>query len=210
MNQQILRFGLLSLLGAHAVQAAEIGIPPGGEPAGTVHATVDATFTYGIGAYSALGAQVHGVGLVSIWNTRLATGTFNFGALVGFQDEPMALQYGTAPGQTNDAQRLNLWLTVGHSFHLGVRRRASLGLHLFGGWTHVFSQASLVRPDLGIDRQVSDNYGLLNSGTLLKFDYRFSKYVGISLQAAVPFWKVQPSYVATIFHVGVGITAYLR
>ena len=210
MNRLILGVGLASLLGAHSAQAAELGVPPGGEPAGTVHATVDATFTYGIGAYSALGAQVHGVGLVSIWNTRLATGTFNFGALVGFQDEPMALQYGTAPGQTNDAQRLNLWLTVGHSFHLGVRRRASLGLHLFGGWTHVFSQASLVRPDLGIDRQVSDNYGLLNSGTLLKFDYRFSQYVGLSLQAAVPFWKVQPSYVATIFHVGVGLTAYLR
>ena len=210
MNQQIPRVALASLLCAHSVQAAEIGIPAGGERAGTLHATVDATFTYGIGGYSALGAQLHGVGLVSIWNTRLATGTFNFGALVGFQDEPMALQYGIAPGQTNDAQRLNLWVTIGHSFHMGVRRRASLGLHLFGGWTHVWSQASLVRPDLGIDRQVSDNYGLLNSGTLLKFDYRFSKYVGISLQAAVPFWKVQPSYVATIFHVGVGITAYLR
>ena len=127
MNQQIPRVALASLLCAHSVQAAEIGIPAGGERAGTLHATVDATFTYGIGGYSALGAQLHGVGLVSIWNTRLATGTFNFGALVGFQDEPMALQYGTAPGQTNDAQRLNLWLTVGHSFHLAFAVAPALG-----------------------------------------------------------------------------------
>ena len=200
MNQQILRVGLVSLLARTLYEAAEIRNPR--------EANQPARFTPPSMQPSPMASvltrrwvlKVHGVGLVSIWNRRLATGTFNFGALVGFQDEPMALQYGTAPGQTNDAQRLNLWLTVGHSFHLGVRRRASLGLHLFGGWTHVFSQASLVRPDLGINRQVSDNYGLLNSGTLLKFDYRFSQYVGLSLQAAVPFWKVQPSYVATIFH----------
>lgn len=210
MHNKLILVVLGSLLGLHSAHAAEVGIPEGGEQAGVLHSTIDATFTYGIGGYSALGAQVHGVGLVSIWNTRLATGSFNFGALVGFQDEPMALQYGIGPGQKNDAQRLNLWLTVGHTFHMGVRRRASLGLHLFGGWTHVFSQASLVRPDLGIDRQVSDNYGLLNSGAMLKFDYRFSQYIGLSLQAAVPFWKLQPSYVATIFHVGIGITAYLK
>lgn len=210
MKRKAVLASLAALLLAPSARASEVGIPEGGEPAGRLHATVDATFTYGIGGYSALGAQVHGVGLVSLWNTRLATGTFSVGALVGLQNEPMALQYVVAPGQINDAQRLHLWVTIGHTFHMGVRRRASLGLHLFGGWTHEWTQASLVRPDLGIDRQVRDNYGLFNSGTMLKFDYRFSKYIGLSLQAAVPFWKVQPSYVATIFHVGVGITAYVK
>lgn len=210
MNPRVLAMLLVSTLFATTARAAEVGLPEGGETAGHLHVTVDGTFTYGIGIYSAIGGQLHALGQETLWNTRLATGSFDFGVLVGLQDEPMALQFGGAAGQTTSTQRLNTWVTVGHTFHLGARRRSGLGLHLFGGWTQVWTSASVVNPDLGLNRQVSDAYGLWNSGAMLKYDYRFSRYVGLSLQAAVPFWGVQPSYVATIFHVGVGLTGYFR
>jgi hypothetical protein len=202
---------LVAAAGASAVAApsAEIGIREGGETAHKLHTTVDATFTYGIGGYGALGVQLHGLEQLSAWNTRLATGSFDFGLVLGFQDEPQALQYGTLAGQTNDAQRLNLWVTVGHTFHMGDRRRVGLGFHLFNGWTHEWSQAALNDPKHMINAKVSDNYGLFNTGGMLKFDYRFSNYVGLSIQAVAP-WPVTPSYVTTLFHVGIGLTGYFH
>jgi hypothetical protein len=196
--------------GSAAAATAGAAIAAGGERPGTLHLTTDATFTYGIGGYSALGAQLHAVGQLTIWNRSAASGSFDFGAALGFQDEPMALQYGVGKGQTNDAQRLHTWATVGTTFHLGRQRRAGLGVHLFGGWTQMWSQARLVRPDLGIDRKLDDSYGVWTSGAMLKFDYRFSRHLGATVQAAVPCWGAQPSYVATIFHVGAGLTAYLK
>ncbi len=198
------------LVGSSAEAAAyEVGIPPGGEPSRSLHATLDATFTYGIGAYSALGMQLHALGQLSLWNTNRATGSFDFGVVVGVQDEPQALQYGIPQGLSNDAQRLNLWSTAGHTFHLGQRRRVGLGFHLFAGWTHVFSQATVIDPKHNLNTRLSDNYGLFNTGGMLKFDYRFSKYVGLSLQAVGP-WPISASYVTTLFHVGVGLTGYLK
>jgi len=189
---------------AHAV-----GIPAGGEKAHRLHTTVDATFTYGIGGYSALGMQVHALEQLSVWDRRGVTGSFDFGLVAGFQDEPQALQYGINPGQTNDAQRLNVWATVGHTFHLGFRRRVGLGFHLFNGWTQVWSQAAVVAPKHALNLRVSDSYGLFNTGGMLKLDIRFSKYVGLSLQIVAP-WPVTPSYVNTLFHVGIGFTGYLN
>jgi len=202
-------FTLLVAAAAPAHAGPDVGIPEGGETAHRLHATVDATFTYGIGGYSALGVQAHAVGQLSVWNTRRATGTFDFGLVLGFQDEPQVLQYEIPAGQSNNAQRLNAWVTVGHTFHVGHRRRLGLGVHLFNGWTHVWSQAALKDPKHMVDQKLSDNYGLFNTGGMLKLDYRFSKYVGLSVQIVGP-WPVAPSYVTTLFHVGIGLTGYLR
>ena len=92
---------------------------------------------------------------------------------------------------------------------VGRFRQSTFGLHIFAGWTHVFSQASMKRDDLGIDASLSDDYGLPNVGGVLKYDYRFSDYVGFDVQAVGPF-PVQPSYVTTLFHVGTGLSFYLK
>ena len=160
-------------------------------------------------SWLALGVQLHALGQVPAWNNSHATGTFDFGQVLGWQDEPQALQYGVPAGQENEAQRLNAWVTAGHSIHLGARRRSTLGLHLFTGWTHVWSRASVTDERLDLDASASDDYGLFNLGALLKFDYRFSEWIGVHLQAAAPF-GVGSSYVNTLFHVGLGLTAYLR
>ncbi len=199
----------LLLLAAAPARAERPGIPEGGEAGHPVHVALDATATYGIGAWSALGAQLHGLGQVPVWNAGLATGSFDFGLLLGVQDEPEALQYGVAAGQDNDAVRLNAWVTAGHSFHMGRRRLATLGVHLFAGWTHVWSWASVVDDGLDLDASASDDYGLPNAGAILRFDYRFSDWVGFHLHAAAPF-GVGSSYVNTLFHVGLGLTGYLR
>lgn len=191
-----------------AAAAQSVGIPEGGETDHRLHVTLDAAATYGIGGYSALGVQVHGLGQLSIWNTGFATGTFDFGVVLGWQDEPQALQFDVPTGQENDAQRLNSWVTAGTSFHMGQERRSTLGLHVFAGWTHVWSWAVVVDERLDLDAEASDDYGLFNVGAMLKFDYRFSEWVGFHLQAAAPF-GTGSSYVNTLFHVGLGLTAYL-
>lgn len=170
-----------------------------------VSGTIDATATYGIGTYSALGAQLHGVAHVTAWKTRPVRGTLDFGLLFGAQDEPQALQYEIPEGRQNDLQRLNAWATVGHTFFLGTGRRSLLGTHLFAGWTHVFSQARIDRPDLDLHREMSDDYGCFNVGAILKYDYLITDWFGLDVQAVGPF-PVQPSYVTTLFHVGVGVT----
>lgn len=198
----------LAVLGFSGVARAEEAVVAAAAPARRVHLTVDATATYGIGGYSALGVQLHAVGQIGAWEARAAAGSFDVGLVLGFQDEPQFLQYAVAKGLTNDAQRLNAWATVGHTFHLGRERRAGLGLHLFGGWTHVWSQARIARPDLALSASAADDYGLLNVGGMLKFDYRFSRFLGFTVQAVGPF-PVQPSMVSTLFHVGVGLTGYI-
>ena len=170
--------------------------------------TVDATFTYGIGAYSALGGQLHGMEQIGVWDAPWVAGTVDVGVVLGFQDEPMALQYGAVSGQTNNAERLNAWVSVGHTFHFGTERRASLGVHFFNGWTQVWTQAALNNPAHGINTRVADSYGHFNTGAMLKFDYRFSSLLGATAQAIGP-WPVGPSYVTTLFHVGLGIVFYL-
>jgi hypothetical protein len=208
-TQPLIVAALLLLAAPRTTRAQTIGVPEGGETGHPVHVTLDAAATYGIGGYSALGAQLHAVGQLPVWNTGFATGTFDFGVVLGWQDEPEALQYAVPPTQDNDAQRLNAWVTAGHSFHMGQRRRATLGVHLFAGWTHVWSWATVVDERLDLDASASDDYGLFNAGALVKFDYRFSEWIGCHVQAAAPF-GVGSSYVTTLFHVGIGLTAYLR
>lgn len=202
---------LAATLACSSAGAAELfrGIPAGGDVLYTPHTTLDLAATYGIGGYSALGVQLHAKEQFSNWNTSLATGSFDLGLVLGWQDEAQALQPPAPTGQKNDAQRLNLWLTLGHTFHMGQERRANLGFHLFGGWTHVWSTGSMEMPDLGIRRAAADDYGLWNAGAMVKFDYRLSRWTGFNLEASAPFYPMGMSYVRTLFHVGVGVTTYL-
>jgi len=171
------------------------------------HFVSDISFTYGIGIYSAMGVQLHNLGQLSSWNTKYAYGSFDVGVLLGFQAEPQALQYMSTEGIDTETYRLNSWVTIGKSFFMGRKRNYALGLHFFGGWTHVWSKAVADRDDLDFNSEVSDNYGHYNFGGILRFDWKFYKYLGMSLHAAAPF-PVGPSYVNTLFHVGIGLAIY--
>lgn len=177
------------------------------KPAVSFHLTEDISFTYGIGIYSALGFQSHTSGQLSVWETKHAAGSLDAGIILGFQGEPQALQYLATDGIETETYRLNSWAAVGTSFHMGKKRNYTLGVHFFGGWTHLWTKAAADRDDLDFNSSVSDNYGHYNFGGILKFDWRFYKYLGISIHAAGPF-PVGPSYITTLFHVGLGLTVY--
>jgi hypothetical protein len=184
------------------------GIPAGGDPVHPVHFTLDATATYGIGGFSALGAQLHFVAFTPVWTTNAATGSLDVGLVAGWQDEPQFLQYTSMPDEKNDAERLNAWVTLGQTIHFGPGRRVGLGVHLFAGWTHLWSSYTVHDPAQGLNGSLTDNYGSPNAGAMVKFDYRFSDRVGVSIQAVAPF-EVGPSFITTLFHVGAGLSFYL-
>jgi len=189
---------------AHAVEPVDLDVR-----SRPTHVALDAAFTYGIGGWSALGVQLHPTVGWSLWSTRRATGTIDLGVVLGYQNEPQAIQAIAARGQESQTHRLNAFATVGTTFHLGRLRRSGLGLHLFGGWTHVWSSATIRRPDLSFDGTARDDYGVPNVGVILRYAYRVHRNLGLSLQAAAPF-QTTPSYVATLFHVGIGLTGYFR
>lgn len=197
-----------ALFWLHVAPAAAqgAGIPEAGESSAEAHIVMHASATYGIGGYSALGAQLQPLAQFSVWNSDGATGSLDIGFVLGWQIEPEVLQYGVATNLDNEAHRLNAWVVAGHTFHLGDRR-SSLGLHLFAGWTHVWSVAEYDDPNR-FARATSDDYGLPNLGGSLTFAYRFSDFVGFHLQAAGPF-QTGSSYVNTLFHVGLGLSVYL-
>lgn len=191
-----------SVVGADKDVLAEIEKKPD-----IFHLAQDVSFTYGIGSYSALGVQSHTIGQFSIWETKHAVGSIDLGILFGFQGEPQTLQYMQTDGINTETYRLHTLVTVGTSFHMGRKRNYTLGVHIFGGWTHVWSKAEADRDDLDFNSYVSDNYGHYNFGGILRFDWKFHKYVGMSLHAAAPF-PVSPSYITTLFHVGAGLVIY--
>jgi hypothetical protein len=198
---------------ASAEPAATLSEPhlrEGGEREHRLHLALDGDFTYGIGGQSTLGAQLHLTGYTAVWNTRHATGTIDVGLQFAYGNEPPAL----APwlqGKDTDgaAHRIQALVTVGHTFHMGQRRRAAFGLHLFGGWNHWISSYSLRYPNENVSGSGTVVRDHFVTGAELKFSYRFSKHVGLNLVAGSPF-PYQSSYVVGMFFVGAGLTFYLR
>ena len=153
---------------------------------------------YGIGIYSAVGLSNHSTAVIPVYQTGTTTGTLDLGILLAWQTEPQAWQFGNVEGETENTQRLHAWATVGHTVHFGRSRTGSVGLHLFAGWTQLWVSASINNRTLGIDQSVRDQYGRFNAGTMLNGDWRFSDYLGLYAEAAVPFWNVFPSYATTL------------
>ncbi len=205
--------GVLFLTSAATVHAEEpsLGIPTGGNEIGhPVHVRFDTAATYGIGGQSYLGIDLKMSGYMPVWNTRLATGTVDGGLVLAYGNEPTWLAPWIDPEQVQGStHRISLLLRVGHSFHLGVRRRVMLGFHLFAGLHEWISSYSVTYANEGIHGSSTVKRSLLVSGGELDFAYRFSEHVGLYLELSAPF-PYQSSYAQTYFHVGAGLTFYLR
>lgn len=190
--------------------AAPPHVREGGETERRLRLRLGGAVTYGIGGQSFIGGLVHVVGYTPVWNTRRATGTLDLGVQLHYGNEPVAL----APwlrgmdveGATHRVQAL---LTAGHSFYMGRRRRAGLGLHLFAGLNHWRSAYTLHYPDEMIHGSAVVARNKFVAGGQIMFDYRLSRRVGLYVLAGGPF-PFQSSYVVTIFAVGLGLTVYLR
>lgn len=201
----------LSLSATGFAEEPSLGIPSGGNESGhPVHVRLDAAATYGIGGQSLLGMDLKMGGYMPVWDTRLATGTVDGGLVLGYANGPTWLAPWIDPAQVEGAtHHISLLVRIGHSFHLGVRRRASLGFHLFAGLHEWISSYSVVYANEGVSGSSTAKRSLLISGGELDFAYRFSERVGLYLALSAPF-PYQSSYAQTFFHVGAGLTFYLR
>lgn len=203
---------VLSALTAAAPPVA--AIPPhvaeGGEQELRLRLRLNTAVTYGIGGQSFLGALAHLVAYTPVWDARRATGTLDLGVQLHYGNEPVALApWLRGTDVRGAAHRVQLLVTAGHTFYLGKRRRAGLGLHLFAGLNAWRSAYSLDYPTEMIHGSAVVARNKFVAGGQLMFDVRLARRVGLYLLAGGPF-PSESSYVVTIFSVGIGLTFYLR
>ena len=203
---------LVAALSATSIaEEPSLGIPSGGGEHGhPVHVRLDSAATYGIGGQSYLGIDLKMSGYLPVWDTRLGTGSIDAGVVLAYGNEPTWLAPWIDTSQVHGAtHRISLLARLGHTFHIGVRRRAALGFHLFGGLHEWISAYSVNYQSEGISGSAALKRSLFVSGGELDFAYRFSDPVGLYLELSAPF-PYQSSYAQTMFHVGAGLTFYLR
>lgn len=208
---------LLLVLAASGEARAEVGpeaelrMPHvvAGEIDRRLHVSVDAAATYGIASQSALGLLVRGSGSLPVWSTGFATGTLDFGLQLSYLNEPVALAPWIDPNEVSGAGHLvSLVATLGHTIFMGRGRRSSLGLLVFGGWSHKAATYALDWEREGISGSGSFHHDDPVVGAELRYGYRFSRHVGATLYAGAPL-PTQSAYVIGMLYVGVGLTLYV-
>ena len=185
-------------------------VPESGEKDGRIHLPLSGAALYGIAGQSFLGANLRFNAGLPVWASARATGTFDFGAQFQYANEPTWLAPWLRGVDVEGAtHRVVLAVTVGHTFHLGRRRRLSLGTHLYGGLNHWVSSYSLRYPDEGVEGSANVARSLFVGGGQLEFGYRFSRRVGMQVLLGAPF-PINSSYAQGLFFAGLGLTVHLR
>jgi hypothetical protein len=145
-----------------------------------------------------------------LWNKHSVTGSLDVGLKLAYNNEPSWLAPWLAGIDLDGAaHRIQLLVTVGHTFHIGELRRSAFGVHLTGGWNHWISAYSLRYPNEGVSGSSTLERDHFITGIEVKFAYRFSRRIGLHLLVNAP-WPYQSSYVVGIFNVGAGLSFYLR
>jgi hypothetical protein len=181
-----------------------------GSKSNRVHLQLDADATFGIGAQMFLGTQLRFAALLEHWATARALGTWDFAGSFAYQNEPTFLAPWIDPSQVTGAgHRLQLTASVGHTVHMGKRRRAALGLHVFGGWNQARSDYTVDYADEDVHGHAVVVHDRPIVGGELRFAYRFHERVGFNLMLGAPL-PTASSYLITFGQVGVGLSFYLR
>lgn len=195
----------LTLLAALAPHVAEDG-----SRSGRVHLQLDADATWGIGGQMFLGTQLRFAAVLEHWTTRRAIGTWDLGAAFAYQNEPTFLAPWIDRESIHGAgHRTVLAAHLGHTFHMGARRRFALGLYVYGGWNYWRSAYSVQYAQEGVSGSavVARHSGVL--GGELRLGYRFHRRVGVNLALGAPV-PTTSSYAITLAHIGLGLTFHLR
>ncbi|MEZ4448374.1 MAG: hypothetical protein R3B09_02765 [Nannocystaceae bacterium] len=206
---------LLMLVAGGGAGPVEADDPPphvaeDGARSGRVHLQLDADATWGIGAQMFLGAQLRLAAVLEHWTTRRAIGTWDLGGAFAYQNEPTFL----APWIDRDVvdgagHRVILVAHVGHTVHMGARRRWALGLHLYGGANYWRSAYSVAYPGEAVSGSAVVDRLLGVIGGELRLGYRFHRRVGANLAMGGPF-PTSSSYGITLAHLGLGLSFFLR
>jgi hypothetical protein len=181
-----------------------------GRKSDRLHLQLDVDPTWGIGGQMFLGTQLRLAALLEHWTTRRALGTWDFGVNFAYQNEPLFLLILVdTSGQRGANHRTQLAASVGHTAHMGKRRRVALGLHVFGGWNAWRSDYSVDYPDEDVHGSAVVVRHRPIVGAELRFAYRFHRRVGINVMLSAPF-PTASSYLITFGQLGVGLAFYLR
>lgn len=174
------------------------------------HLQLDGDALWGIGGQMYLGTQVRFAALLEHWATSKALGTWDLGAAFAYHAEPTFLAPWIDRESIDGAtHRLLLVAHLGHTFHMGKRRRVGLGLHAYGGWNYWRSAYSVDYTGEGVSgRAVVDRHlGVI--GGELRLGYRFHRRVGANFVMGAPA-PTASSYAITFAHLGLGLSFYLR
>ena len=100
-------------------------------------------------------------------------------------------------------------MTLGDTFHIGKRRRFSLGTHIFAGLNHWRSSYSAHSPGEGVNGHDTVTRTLPLAGGQFELGYRLHRRVGLYRVLGGPI-STASSYAVTFFHAGLGLSSYLR
>ena len=174
------------------------------------HLQLDGVATWGIGSQMFLGTQLRFAALFEHWTTARALGSWDLGLNFAYQNEPMFLAPWIDPNEVSGAgHRTHLVASVGHSVHMGKRRRFALGLHAWGGWSHFRSDYSLEYANEGVSGSGVVTHNRAIVGGELRMAYRFHERVGLSAVISAPV-PTESTYLISLAQVGLGLAFYLR
>lgn len=157
-----------------------------------------------------LGTQVRGVAVLEHWATARALGTWDLGGAFAYQNEPTFLAPWIDTTQVEGAtHRTQLVAHVGHTVHMGPRRRSALGLHVLGGWNAWRSHYRVHYSLEDVRGEATSTRHAAVLGGELRFTQRLHRRVGLNVVAGgmVP---TQSSYLISLAHVGLGLSFYAR
>lgn len=175
-----------------------------------LHLQLDADAIFGIGGQMFLGTRVHLTGYTPIWYRPKATGTIDVGVQLLYGNEPVFMAPWLDPEEVRGAtHHVQAVATVGHTFHLGRRRRVGLGAHLYGGLNHWTSSYRVEYPDEGVEGHSVVRRNHLLGGGQLELAVRLSRRVGLDFVLGAPF-PTKPEALLTLAFIGTGLTFYLR
>lgn len=144
---------------------------------------------YGFGERSAFGGLAGVTVGGRVWEAPQGEGALEAGFLAGYQAEPYALLQSWLGGArvSGATHRLEGLFLIGHGARLLASRRLLLGVHLFGGWTHVVLRGRLENAALGIGGSHSADAGRLTTGLSLALGVRVTSALSVTSRLLAPF-----------------------
>jgi hypothetical protein len=181
-----------------------------GRKSDRVHLQLDAAALWGIGGQMFLGTQLRFAAVLEHWSTAKAIGTWDLGAAFAYHNEPVFLApWLDAAEVSGAAHRTVLVAHLGHSVHMGKRRRFALGLHGYGGWNYWRSAYTVDYAGEDVSGRAVVDRHLPVVGGELRLGYRVHRRVGLTMVLGAPVPSAS-SYGITWAHAGLGLSFHLR
>lgn len=154
-----------------------------------VSVDLEANAAYGFGSRHAFGGVASATVGAELWEAPAGVGALELGLLAGYQAEPYALMAPFLPEAelTGASHRVLGLFFFGHGMRLLSSRRLLLGLHLFGGWTHLVVSGRVRNAVLGMDRAQTADAGRFTTGLSFTLGVRLTERVSLSARVLLPF-----------------------